>query len=1040
MTQSQLPVGDQSELPASSTSAKPLQVLLLEHMATDTEMVLQELRSAGFVPEWTRVETRHDFLAQLRPSLDVILSDYTLPSFDAPSALELTRASGFEIPFIIVSGSIGEEVAVEAMKKGATDYLLKDRLGRLGSAVKNAINQTRLRESARRSEEARHSAEILFRQLVENSLAGIQILQGDRFVFTNSRVAEIFGYTEDELRALESWTLVVALEDREKVAEQIRMRLSGELPRAQYTFRGLHKDGSFVEIEIHSNRFELNGQPAVLGMLVDITQRKRAEAEMQRTNDLLQAIAQWTPDAVFVKDRAGRYLLFNPAASRFVGRPVEEVLGRDDTELFPPESSQVVMNRDRHVMMTGEMETKEEELTAAGVRRVFLATKAPYRDAKGNVVGVIGISRDITEKKNAEAERDHLLARLQLQMERMPLGCLLYDADFRIIDWNAAAERIFGYTKAEVLGMAPPFEKIIEPGAWPEGPEIIERIRLGDMTAHSVNTNITKSGRKIICEWNNTPLHDSDGKFIGVLSLAQDITTRREAEATILLRDRAIQAVTQGIIITDPSQHDNPIIYVSPSFEKLTGYSVTEALGKNCRFLQGPDSDPESISRIRRAIRDALPCKVEVLNYRKDGTSFWNELSLSPVFDQTGQLTNFVGSQVDVTSRRKLEEQLRQVQKMEAVGRLAGGVAHDFNNLLTIINGYSELILDTLTLNVALREYIEQIKAAGERAAALTGQLLAFSRKQMLQPAVVDLNVQILDMQNMLRRLIGEDIELQLDLAPTLSKIYADRSQIEQVVLNLILNARDAMLNGGTVIVQTRDIELDDDYVGAHPEAHPGRNVLLEVHDTGCGMTPETIARIFEPFFTTKDADKGTGLGLPTVYGIVKQSNGHVEVYSEAGIGTTFKIFLPAYSIAGQTLATSADQVPQPLRRGTETILLVEDEESVRTLAHKILRSSGYDVREAANGQQAIEQIEATSNGLINLVLTDVVMPVMGGRQLVDYLHQTKPDLKVLFMSGYTEDAVVRHGVLNCAADFLQKPFTALTLTTKVRESLDGHR
>ena len=205
-------------------------------------------------------------------------------------------------------------------------------------------------------------------------------------------------------------------------------------------------------------------------------------------------------------------------------------------------------------------------------------------------------------------------------------------------------------------------------------------------------------------------------------------------------------------------------------------------------------------------------------------------------------------------------------------------------------------------------------------------------------------------------------------------------------------------------------------------------------------MTPETIARIFEPFFTTKDADKGTGLGLPTVYGIVKQSNGHVEVYSEAGIGTTFKIFLPAYSVAGQTLATSADQVPQPLRRGTETILLVEDEESVRTLARKILRSSGYDVREAANGQQAIEQIEATGNGLINLVLTDVVMPVMGGRQLVDYLHKSKPDLKVLFMSGYTEDAVVRHGVLNCAADFLQKPFTALTLTTKVRESLDGHR
>jgi two-component system cell cycle sensor histidine kinase/response regulator CckA len=1018
--------------------ATPLQVLILEDRQTDVELVLYELRRGGFDPTWTRVDTEEDFLAQLRPSLDIILSDYSLPAFDAMRALEITRNSGFEIPFIIVSGSIGEEVAVEAMKKGATDYLLKDRLGRLGSAVHNAIEQIQLRETAKRSEAARHSAETLFRQLVENSLAGIQILQDGKYVFTNSRVAEMFGYTEEELRGIDSWSLAVAPEDRPMVVEQVRRRLSGELPRAQYTFKGQRKDGSLIDVEIHSNRIELDGRPAVLGMLVDITQRKRAEAEMQHTTDLLQAIAEWTPDAVFIKDRSGRYLLFNPAAAHFVGRPVEEVLGRDDTQLFSPESSLVVMQRDQEVMASGIMETREEELTAAGVKRVFLATKAPYRDNQGNIVGLIGISRDITERKRAEAERDHLLTRLQLQMDRMPLGCLLTDASFRIVDWNTAAERIFGYTKAEMIGIGPPFEKIVDPGDWPQEQDILRRIRSGDMAAHSVNSNVTKEGRKIVCEWNNTPVLDSEGNFVGVLAVAQDITSRREAEATILLRDRAIQAVTQGIIITDPALQDNPIIYVSPSFEKLTGYSASDALGKNCRFLQGPDTDSESVARLRRAIRDAQPCKLELLNYRKDGTSFWNELSISPVFDPRGRVTHFVGSQADVTSRRKMEEQLRQVQKMEAVGRLAGGIAHDFNNLLTIINGYSELILDTLTIEASFREYVDQIKAAGERAAALTGQLLAFSRKQMLQPVIVDLNVQIRDMQKLLRRLIGEDIELLLDLHSDLSRIYADRSQIEQVVLNLILNSRDAMPMGGTLIVETRDVDFDSEYVSFHPEARPGRNVMLAVCDTGCGMDKETIVRIFEPFFTTKEADKGTGLGLPTVYGIVKQSNGHIDVYSEVGLGTTFKVYLPAYSSAGEAVP-NAEPIPQELLRGTETVLLVEDEDSVRALAAKILRSNGYVVLEASNGKQAIEQLENELDQ-IKLVITDVVMPVMGGRQLVEHLHKQRPEIKILFMSGYTEDSVVRHGILSSAADFLQKPFTALSLTKKVRDSLDAQQ
>lgn len=1013
----------------------PLRVLILEDRPTDVQLILYELRLAGFEPDWSRVDAEEDFLIQLKSPIDIILSDFSMPSFDALRALRLLKERGLDIPFIVVSGSIGEDVAVDVMKQGATDYLLKDRLGRLGTAVQNALIQAQLREEKKAAEEARSSAESMFRKLVDNSLVGVQILQDGKYAFANSRIAEIFGYTVDELRSLNSWGEVVAESDREMVAGQVLRRLSGIDPYAHYVFKGLRKDHRIIEVEVRSNRIELHGRPAVLGMLIDITETKRAEAEIQRSTDLLRAIAEWTPDAVFVKDKDGRYLLFNPAAAKFVGRRVEEVIGRDDTELFDPEGARLVMDRDRAVMASGEIDTGEEVLTAAGVTRTFLATKAPYRDKQGNIIGVIGISRDITQRKQAEAERDYLLARMRLQFERMPLGGLLTDADFRIIDWNSAAERIFGYSKDEVLGMGPPFEKIVPQVWWPQESAILQRIRCGDMAANSVNENVTKDGRVIICEWNNTPLLDAAGQFMGMFSIAQDITDRRDAERALQLRDRAIQAVTQGILISDPAQAGNPIIYVSPSFEKLTGYSPSEVIGRNCRFLQGPGTDPETVARVRRAIEEGQPCKVEILNYRKDGTSFWNELSISPVTDDQGRLTHFVGSQADVTSRRKLEEQLRQVQKMEAVGRLAGGVAHDFNNLLTIINGYSELMLDSLEAADPLVDYVEQIRRAGDRAADMTRQLLAFSRKQMQQPVVLDINTLIRDTEKMLNRLIGADIELVLDLKADLWKINADKGQMEQIIMNLILNARDAMPSGGSLVVTTNNIELDESYASMHSEAHVGKYVLLAVCDTGCGMDKETLARVFEPFFTTKEADKGTGLGLATVYGIVKQCNGHIDVYSEPGLGTTFKIYLPVNG--ADESAAHQPQVVTEARRGSEVILLVEDEAGVRSLAAQILISNGYHVLEAGNGQEALDAIEQSTQE-IQLIITDVVMPGMGGRQLVERIRNRLPDAKVLFMSGYTEDAIVRHGILSSEAEFLQKPFTAAALKTKVREILDS--
>ncbi|PYS49074.1 MAG: hybrid sensor histidine kinase/response regulator [Acidobacteria bacterium] len=388
----------------------------------------------------------------------------------------------------------------------------------------------------------------------------------------------------------------------------------------------------------------------------------------------------------------------------------------------------------------------------------------------------------------------------------------------------------------------------------------------------------------------------------------------------------------------------------------------------------------------------------------------------------------------DVTERRLLEEQFRQSQKMEAIGQLAGGIAHDFNNLLTAINGYSELAMRKLQAEDPLRRNLEEIKKAGERAASLTRQLLAFSRKQILQPAVLVINSVVSDMEKMLRRLIGEDIDLKTALETQLGSIKADPGQIEQIIMNLVINARDAMPAGGKLTIETSNVDLDETYARQHTGVTPGHYVMLAVSDTGMGMNTATLARIFEPFFTTKEKGKGTGLGLSTIYGIVKQSGGNIWVYSEVGQGTTFKVYLPRVDEDAQEYKRTDET--EEILQGTETILLAEDEEIVRTLAREILETYGYRVLEASGSGAALLICERVTEP-IDLLITDVVMPEMSGRQLAARLSQLRPEMKVLYMSGYTDDAIVHQGVLDEDANFIQKPFTPDALAKKVREVLN---
>ena len=635
--------------------------------------------------------------------------------------------------------------------------------------------------------------------------------------------------------------------------------------------------------------------------------------ELKNNLALLKGITEGTTDAVFVKDRQGRYLMINSAGAKFAGKSVAEILGKDDSELF--DTGNAVMEADRKVVESGVTQTYEEQGTSNGISRFYLATKGPYRSAQGEIVGLLGISRDITDRKRAEEEMRQSQQKLRIHFDHTPLGVVEWDLEFRVTNWNPAAERMFGYTREEAVGqhghfiVPGPFRELVEQ-VWLDllhpklGAQVPSRYRF----AH--NDNITKNGRLISCEWYNTPLVDEAGRVLGVASLVQD-----------------------------------------------------------------------------------------------------------------------------VTERVALEDRLRQSQKMEAVGRLAGGIAHDFNNLLTVILGYSQILADAVPAGSRLADSTTQIKSAAERAAGITRQLLAFSRKQVLSPRVINLNDIMLSLDSLLRRLIGEDIEVLTAPANDLGSVRADPGQIEQVIMNLALNARDAMPRGGKLTLETSNVNLDASYAREHLPVEAGRYVMLAVTDSGEGMSAETQSRIFEPFYTTKEVGKGTGLGLSMVYGIVKQSGGYIWVYSEPQRGTTFKIYLPRTDQPAET--NLVEKGPASVQRGTETILLVEDDPQLRQLSSTVLEHCGYNVLVAASPEEGIAICQGNHRD-IRLLVTDVVMPRMNGRQLAEKIVQVCPKVRVLYISGYTNNAIVHYGVLDPGLWFLPKPFSLSALVAKVREVLDA--
>ncbi|MEW6660386.1 MAG: PAS domain S-box protein [Thermodesulfobacteriota bacterium] len=773
----------------------------------------------------------------------------------------------------------------------------------------------------------------------------------------------------------------------------------------------------------------------VIKYIRDITAWKRAEESLLREKDFVTALFDTIGALVLVLDPQGRIVRLNQAFEAITGYTLPEVKGRHFWDyLVIPEDLEKAKARFQDPQ-THRFPVKGQKYLATkdGERRLIAWSDTTLFNKQGAVEYIISTGIDITARTKAEARLRESEERYTMLFDSAPDAILIMEAEGeevgQIVAANPAAAALHGYTVPEILDLN---ITALDPASsltpYNGG---MSHIMAGEWITEEI-THQRKDGTMFPVEIHAGLMEMENRKYI--LAFDRDISARKAREEALRqahqTQEALIQASPLAIYVMDPQGR---VRMWNPAAARMFGWQEAEVLDRLVPMAP-QDQTEESQALLKRILNGESLNGVEMRRHQKDGSPIEVSVFTAPLLDAAGRITGIVVMNTDFTESKRLKEQLLQAQKMEVVGRLAGGVAHDFNNLLTAINGYSELVLNFMEPDNPLRQDVAEIRKAGDRAASLTRQLLAFSRKQMLQPKVLDLNQVMENMGKMLERLIGSDIELAINLDSALGRVMADPGQIEQVILNLAINARDAMPGGGRLTIATANVDLEESYCRRHMETQPGPYVLVTVSDNGSGMDPETKSRIFEPFFTTKEMGKGTGLGLSTVYGIIKQSGGHITVHSKRGKGATFKIYLPRIDEAMEPDSLTSQSLED--YGGQETILLVEDEDGLRQLLSSILKRQGFKVLEARHGADALD-LSAQHEGPIHLVLTDVVMPEMGGLELAQRLKPLYPEAKFLYISGYAENAPLHQHLEGQEICYLQKPFETIGLLQRVRQLLD---
>jgi two-component system, cell cycle sensor histidine kinase and response regulator CckA len=776
---------------------------------------------------------------------------------------------------------------------------------------------------------------------------------------------------------------------------------------------------------------EIDGRQMLRSLRYAI-ERQRVEKILIENEEQFRAIFEWAPYGMALLDLEGRLLRAN--------RALCDMLGYTEGELLKAGSLQSIAHPDDRAedaalhgrMLAGEIPSylvNQRYYHQEGHVIWGSVAVSVVRDRGGIPLRAVAQILDVTVQKYAKRALREKDSRLRSVMDNVADGIITMDQDGIIESVNTSAMRIFDYTAGELIGRNVNM-LISERQRGRQDASITEYLGSGESTAIGAEprelVGLRKDGSTILIEMSISEMKARGTRII--IGTLRDITTREQTAAQLKKLSWAAEQNTTAIAIIDV---DGNIEYVNPKFTEITGYAPEESIGAKLSILQPEKTDAAAFEDLWKALKDGKSWRGELANRRKDGKEFLSALTVSPLSDDDGNVVNFVATSSDVTDKRKIEAQLQQAQKIDAIGQLTGGIAHDFNNILGIVLGNLQLLQRRIDANPRMLNLIEAAIAATKKGADLTGQLLAFSRRQELEPQVLDVNALVTNMNKMFRRTLGGTIEIVTNLADNLGAVHADPSQLENALLNLAINARDAMSGNGRLIIETSNVDIDTDYVKRYPHAKTGPHVCISVTDSGAGIPADVIERIFEPFFTTKAVGKGTGLGLSMIYGFVKQSGGHINVYSEVGHGARFGVYLP------QAIGKSASAVPgktadEELPTGDETVLLVEDDEQFRKTAALLLEDLGYTVISAMDGPSALKSLESYPD--VDLLFTDMVMPGgINGHQLAERVQNLRPDLPILLASGYPRDAFSQGRNF----PLMSKPYTNITLARMIRTVLD---